>query len=127
MAGNLVWIPILGVVILIIYSAIIQGPLKQSIEEGSRLASQKYANLIESLSGLETLKLFGAQSQFQFKWEEAVAHVELEYKKSTNNRQYSQHGGFVQQASNVGMIILGVYLIADGEHYGRPYCCYYAQ
>ena len=72
MAGNLVWIPILGVVILIIYSAIIQGPLKQSIEEGSRLASQKYANLIESLSGLETLKLFGARSQFQFKWEEAV-------------------------------------------------------
>ena len=27
-------IPILGVVILIIYSAIIQSPLKQSIEEG---------------------------------------------------------------------------------------------
>lgn len=116
MAGNLVWIPILGVVILIIYSAIIQGPLKQSIEEGSRLASQKYANLIESLSGLETLKLFGAQSQFQFKWEEAVAHMSnwsIKSRRITDGIHNT--AGFVQQASNVGMIILGVYLIADGE------------
>ena len=116
MAGNLVWIPILGVVILIIYSAIIQRPLKQSIEEGSRLASQKYANLIESLSGLETLKLFGAQSQFQFKWEEAVAHMSnwsIKSRRITDGIHNT--AGFVQQASNVGMIILGVYLIADGE------------
>ena len=102
--------------ILIIYSAIIQGPLKQSIEEGSRLASQKYANLIESLSGLETLKLFGAQSQFQFKWEEAVAHMSnwsIKSRRITDGIHNT--AGFVQQASNVGMIILGVYLIADGE------------
>ncbi|EPM7828490.1 ABC transporter transmembrane domain-containing protein, partial [Vibrio fluvialis] len=62
MAGNLVLVPVAGVVILIVYSLLIQAPLRRAIEEGSRLASQKYANLIESLAGLETLKLFGAQS-----------------------------------------------------------------
>ncbi|MCE7629621.1 type I secretion system permease/ATPase, partial [Vibrio fluvialis] len=75
MAGNLVLVPVAGVVILIVYSLLIQAPLRRAIEEGSRLASQKYANLIESLAGLETLKLFGAQSQFQYRWEEAVAHM----------------------------------------------------
>ncbi|MFY2507635.1 type I secretion system permease/ATPase [Vibrio pectenicida] len=116
MAGNLVIIPIIGVLILVVYSMIIQGPLKRSIEEGSRLASQKYANLIESLSGLETLKLFGAQSQFQFRWEEAVAHMSkwsIRSKRITDGIHNT--AGFVQQASNIGMIILGVYLIADGE------------
>ncbi|MBU2896664.1 type I secretion system permease/ATPase [Vibrio hepatarius] len=116
MAGSLVIIPIIGVLILVIYSIIIQGPLKRSIEEGSRLASQKYANLIESLSGLETLKLFGAQSQFQYKWEEAVAHMSkwsIKSKRITDGIHNT--AGFVQQASNIGMIILGVYLIADGE------------
>ncbi|NOH71578.1 type I secretion system permease/ATPase [Vibrio pectenicida] len=116
MAGNLVIIPIIGVLILVVYSMIIQGPLKRSIEEGSRLASQKYANLIESLSGLETLKLFGAQSQFQFRWEEAVAHMSkwsIKSKRITDGIHNT--AGFVQQASNIGMIILGVYLIADGE------------
>ncbi|MDF5173920.1 ABC transporter transmembrane domain-containing protein, partial [Vibrio parahaemolyticus] len=49
MAGDLVYVPMVGVVILIIHSLLIQGPLRRSIEEGSRLASQKYANLIESL------------------------------------------------------------------------------
>ncbi|MGD8116065.1 MULTISPECIES: type I secretion system permease/ATPase [unclassified Vibrio] len=116
MAGNLVIVPIVGVLILVIYSLLIQGPLRHTIEEGSRLASQKYANLIESLSGLETVKLFGAQSQFQFRWEEAVAHManwNIKSRRITDGIQNT--AGFVQQASNVGMIILGVYLIAEGD------------
>ncbi|MFM2587898.1 type I secretion system permease/ATPase [Vibrio sp. TBV020] len=116
MAGNLVIVPIVGVLILVVYSLLIQGPLRHTIEEGSRLASQKYANLIESLSGLETVKLFGAQSQFQFRWEEAVAHManwNIKSRRITDGIQNT--AGFVQQASNVGMIILGVYLIAEGD------------
>lgn len=116
MAGNLVLVPIAGVLILILYSLLIQGPLRRAIEEGSRLASQKYANLIESLSGLETVKLFGAQSQFQFRWEEAVAHManwNIKSRRITDGIQNT--ASFVQQASNVGMIIFGVYLIAEGD------------
>ncbi|MGF1718649.1 type I secretion system permease/ATPase [Vibrio kyushuensis] len=116
MAGDIVYVPIVGVLILVIYSLLIQGPLRRAIEEGSRLASQKYANLIESISGLETVKLFGAQSQFQYRWEEAVAHManwNIKSKRITDGIQNT--AGFVQQASNVGMIIVGVYLIAEGE------------
>jgi len=116
MAGHLVFVPITGVVILIIYSLLIQGPLRRAIEEGSRLASQKYANLIESLAGLETVKLFGAQSQFQYRWEEAVAHMANWNIKSRRITDSIQNvAGFVQQSSNIGMIIFGVYLIADGN------------
>ncbi|MDB1125654.1 type I secretion system permease/ATPase [Vibrio algarum] len=116
LAGNLVIIPIVGVIILIIHSLLIQAPLKQSIEEGSRLASQKYANLIESLAGLESVKLFGAQSQFQYRWEEAVAHManwNIKTRRITDTIQ--NMAGFVQQSCNIGMIIFGVYLIADGD------------
>ena len=100
----------------IIYALLIQGPLRRTIEEGSRLASQKYANLIESLAGLETVKLFSAQSQFQFRWEEAVAHManwNIKSRRITDSIQNT--AGFVQQSTNVGMIIFGVYLIAEGE------------
>ncbi|MED5503555.1 MAG: type I secretion system permease/ATPase, partial [Pseudomonadota bacterium] len=116
MAGDLVYVPMIGVVILMIHSALIQGPLRRSIEEGSRLASQKYANLIESLSGLETVKMLSAQSQFQYRWEEAVAHManwNIKSRRITDSIQNA--AGFVQQSSNVGMIILGVYLIANGD------------
>ncbi|ASA58050.1 type I secretion system permease/ATPase [Vibrio gazogenes] len=116
MSGPLVIVPIVGVVILACYSYLIQSKLKVAIEEGSRLASQKYANLIESLSGLETVKLFGAQSQFQYRWEEAVAHManwNIKSRKITNGIQNA--AGFVQQVSNIGMIIVGVYLISEGD------------
>ncbi|QXC55377.1 type I secretion system permease/ATPase [Vibrio mimicus] len=116
MAGHLVWVPIIGVLILVIYSVMIQGRLRRAIEEGSRLASQKYANLIESLYGLETVKLFGAQGQFQYRWEEAVAHManwNITSRRITDSIQNT--AGFVQQAANIGMIIVGVYLISNGD------------
>ncbi len=116
MAGDLVFVPIAGVALIVIHSIIIQGPLKRSIEEGSRLSSQKYANLIESLAGLETVKLFSAQSQFQYRWEEAVAHMAnwgIKTRRLTDSIQST--AGFVQQACNVAMIILGVYLISEGD------------
>lgn len=116
LAGPLVYVPITAVVALIIYSLIVQKPLRNSIEEGSRLSSQKNANLIESLAGLETIKTFGAQSQFQYKWEEAVAHMAnwgIKTRRITDSVQNS--AGFVQQFVSVGIIVYGVHLIAQGD------------
>ncbi|KAB1504601.1 ABC transporter transmembrane domain-containing protein, partial [Photobacterium damselae] len=114
--GPIVLVPMVAVVILIIYSFLIQKPLRRSIEEGSRLSSQKHANLIESLVGLETVKMFGAQSQFQYKWEEAVAHMSnwsIKSRKLTDSVQ--NVAGFLQQFVTVAMIVVGVYLISDGQ------------
>jgi len=115
-AGPLAFVPLIGVTILVIYSFFIQRPLRRSIEEGSRLSSQKNANLIESLSGLETVKLFGAQNQFQYRWEEAVAHMAnwgLKSRRLTDSVQ--NIAGFLQQFVSIAMIVFGVYLIADGQ------------
>jgi ATP-binding cassette, subfamily C, bacterial LapB len=116
LAGNVVIVPIIGVITLGIYSYFIQEKLRRTIEEGSRLASQKYANLIESLAGLETVKLFGAQSHFQFRWEEAVAHManwNIRSRRITDGVQ--NVAGFVQQTCSIGMVILGVYMIGEGD------------
>ncbi|NAW63733.1 type I secretion system permease/ATPase [Photobacterium halotolerans] len=115
-AGPLVIIPIIALALLILYSLLVQRPLRRSIEEGSRLSSQKHANLIESLSGLDTIKRFEAQSQFQYKWEEAVAHManwSITSRRLTDSVQNT--AGFCQQFVTVGMIVFGVYQIAAGE------------
>ncbi|MBD8513683.1 type I secretion system permease/ATPase [Photobacterium sp. CAU 1568] len=115
-AGPLVIIPIIALALLILYSLLVQRPLRRSIEEGSRLSSQKHANLIESLSGLDTIKRFEAQSQFQYKWEEAVAHManwSITSRRLTDSVQNT--AGFCLQFVTVGMIVFGVYQIAAGE------------
>ncbi|MDD1795750.1 type I secretion system permease/ATPase [Enterovibrio sp. ZSDZ42] len=115
-AGPLVLVPIVAVLILMIHAMIIQKPLRRTIEEGSRLSSQKNANLIESLAGLETIKLFGAESQFQYRWEEAVAHMAnwgIKTRRLTDSVQNA--AGFIQQFVSVAMIVFGVYLISNGD------------
>lgn len=115
-AGYMVWVPIVAILVLVIMSALVQGPLKRSIEEGSRLASQKNANLVEGISGLETIKLFGAQGTFQHRWEQAVSHIAhwgMKTRRITNS--VSTLAGVTQQFTTVGLIVLGVYLIAAGE------------
>ncbi len=115
-AGPMVVVPLVAILILVIYSIYIQSPLKRSIEEGSRLASQKNANLIESIAGLETVKIFGAQSLFQYRWEQAVAHIStwgVQTRRITNSM--SSLASYIQQMVTVGLIIVGVYQISDGN------------
>jgi len=115
-AGNLVLVPFVAIVVLALYSLYIQRPLRRSIEEGSRLASQKYANLVEGIAGLEAVKVFGAQGTFQFRWEQAVSHMAnwgIETRKLTN--RVSSLASFAQQMATVGLIIMGVYAISEGN------------
>ncbi|WP_107851142.1 type I secretion system permease/ATPase [Oceanimonas marisflavi] len=115
-AGHMVWAPLIAMLLLLTVSLLVQRPLRHSIEEGSRLASQKNANLVEGIAGLETIKLFGAQGAFQHRWEQAVSHMAgwgMKTRRLTNG--VSTLASVIQQVTTVSLIVLGVYLIAAGE------------
>ncbi|ART78939.1 type I secretion system permease/ATPase [Oceanisphaera avium] len=115
-AGAMVWVPIMAILLLLLVSLAVQGQLRRSIEEGSRLASQKNANLVEGIAGLETIKLFGAQGTFQHRWEQAVSHIAqwgMKTRRITNS--VSTLAAVTMQFSTIALIILGVYLIAAGD------------
>lgn len=115
-AGPLVVIPIIAITLLALYSLLVQRPLRKAIEEGSQLAAQKHANLVESVAGLETVKLFNSQPQYQYRWEQAVAHM-ANWGVKSRRLTDSVHNlaGLSQQCVSVGVIIFGVYLIAAGQ------------
>ncbi|WP_108651460.1 type I secretion system permease/ATPase [Dongshaea marina] len=115
-AGNMVWVPLVAMLILLIYSLLIQPPLRRSVEEGSRLASQKHANLVEGVAGLETVKLLGAEGTFQFRWEQAVNHMAnwgIKSRKITNS--VAALASYMQQMVIISLIVMGVYQISIGE------------
>ncbi|MGF1687814.1 type I secretion system permease/ATPase [Photobacterium japonica] len=115
-AGPLIWVPIVAMALLIVFSVLIQRPLRTSIEQGSKLASQKHANLIESLAGLETVRQQGAQHHFQYQWEQAIAHMANWGVKSRRLTDALTHlSGFTQQSVTVAVIVVGVYLITAGQ------------
>ncbi len=114
--GPLAIVPLVVMVVLVAYSLYIQKPLARQIELTSKIASQKQATLVEGLSGIEAVKINGAQSQYQVIWEQAVSKMgqhDIQTRKLANGA--STLSGFMQQMMTVGIVVLGVYLVAAGE------------
>ncbi|WP_320152628.1 type I secretion system permease/ATPase [uncultured Tolumonas sp.] len=115
-AGLLAIVPLIAIICMAVYSLYIQAPLRQSIEESSRLSSQKYATVIEAIAGLESVKIHNAEGQFQHRWEQAVSHMAnsgITTRKITN--MVSGLANYVQQMTTVALIVLGVYQISEGN------------
>jgi ATP-binding cassette, subfamily C, bacterial LapB len=110
----LVFIPLLGMAAVIIYSYIVQHKMRELSETTFRASAMRNATLIESLTGLETIKAHGAESQMQAKWEKATAFLarvsaQLRLLSSTSvNGTVS-----IQQFVNVATVVAGVYLIHE--------------
>jgi ATP-binding cassette, subfamily C, bacterial LapB len=116
LAGPVVWAPILGIVILVIVSLILQPLIKDTLERSSRASTQKNALLIESLNGLESVKTTGCEGQLQTTWENAVSHIA---DWNMKGRKYSNLANtlssYISQLVNIGMLVIGVYLIVGGD------------
>jgi ATP-binding cassette subfamily C protein LapB len=116
LGGIIVYIQIACIVLLLIYAFSIQVPLQKAVEKSFQASAQKNAILIEGLSGLETIKMLGAESQIQRAWEEAVSYIA---KWSARSRLLSSSVNhfsfFIQSMSVVGVVIMGVYMISNGD------------
>ncbi len=105
---------LLGMSGLLLYTWSVQGRLNELTEASYRAAAQRNATLIESLVGLETLKVLGAEGVMQGKWEQAVAYLARIGTQLRLVAASTLHGAlWVQQLANVFVIVVGVYLIAD--------------
>ena len=114
--GPIVQVPGAGIPLVILYGLIIQAPLRKAVENTFRASAQKNATLIESLTGVETLKTLGAESPVQSKWEKAAGYIA---RWGVRSRLLSASAVnvavFLQQLAMVGVVVYGVYLIGEAE------------
>ncbi|MBI3902092.1 MAG: type I secretion system permease/ATPase [Nitrosomonadales bacterium] len=110
----LVLIPLVGIVIVIIYSYLVQHKMRELSETTFRAAALRNSTLVESLTALETIKAHGAESQMQAKWEKTTAflarvNAELRLLSASSMNAASS----LQQLVNIAIVIAGVYLIHE--------------
>ncbi|HEB50012.1 MAG TPA: type I secretion system permease/ATPase [Desulfobulbus sp.] len=116
LGGSIVLIHISAVLLLALYALLIQGPLKKTIEKSFLASAQKNAILVEGLSGIETVKMLGVESQLQRAWEEAVGHIARWNARSRLfSASVSHFSNFIFNMTVVGVVIAGVYRITRGE------------
>ena len=113
-AWPLVFIPITGLLIGLIYAYLVQHKMHELAETTYRAAALRNAALVESLTAIETIKTQGAEGVVQSKWERTSAflartnaQMRLLSASATNSAMT------ITQVSNVLLIVAGVYLIHD--------------
>ncbi|MEM6606254.1 MAG: type I secretion system permease/ATPase [Pseudomonadota bacterium] len=106
---------LLGIALLVGFALIMRPRLQRLTESAHQAGALRNATLIESLTGVETLKSMAAESVMQRKWEEATRFLAgITVRMRLTSASVTHATLWCQQAVSVCVIITGVYLIADG-------------
>lgn len=84
--GNLFWVVLLIVPLMVIPCLLVQKPLATLAQEGMRESAIRNATLVESVQGIEDIKLLRAESRFQNQWNhmnDVSAEISLQQRKIT--------------------------------------------
>lgn len=105
--GSLVLAPIALMLLIVLFGYLLQPPLARAVEETSREGAYKSSVLIETLAGLETIKIQAAEGYNQRKWEEIVEQSSLTGIKA---RTLSALGiNFTALATNLSTVVIFLY------------------
>ncbi|QHG67646.1 type I secretion system permease/ATPase [Pseudomonas putida] len=124
--GHLVWIPVLAFPLALGIGYALQKPLMATMERTMALASERQSSLIETLAGLDAVKVNNAESERQYRWEQTLGTLSrLELRVKVLSGLAMNITLMIQQLAGVAMICVGVYQIIDGNlSMGGLVACY---
>ncbi|CAG9411951.1 TPA: type I secretion system permease/ATPase [Providencia alcalifaciens] len=110
--GYLALVPLTIIPVVVIAGLLIQKPLAKGINASMKETSQRQGLAVESIEGIETLKLNNAVNWAQQRWEmltEKTAFSSIAVRNLTNFMV--NFSAAMQQLNTVGLVCLGTYLI----------------
>ena len=115
-AGPLAYIPLVMLPIMIGVGLILQWPLERAMRRLQAESAARHGVLVESLSGIETVRATAAEPRMQSAWERSVAATarsgeDVHYWASLALTSASS----AQQINYLLMVVVGVFLIIDGQ------------
>lgn len=115
LGGAMMWIPLVVMGMLVIVSVMMKRNVESTLEETSRLSTQRQAQLIETLNALPEIKQNNAQSLLQKRWENVIASLSTWQTRSRTYTNIVTHCiQSSQQVVTVSLIVFGVYQIGAG-------------
>ncbi|MCP8899139.1 type I secretion system permease/ATPase [Gilvimarinus xylanilyticus] len=106
----------IGVLFCLLYAASVQAKMHELSLSSMEASAYRNAVLVESLDGLESLKSLSAEGKMQHLWERATVYLSRTTTKMRILSGSVTSGAlWAQQLVAVSIIIVGVYLITEGE------------
>jgi ATP-binding cassette subfamily C protein LapB len=115
-AGPLAWIPLVMLPVMIGVGLLIQRPLDRAMRRLQAESAARHGILIESLSGIETVRAVAGESRVQAIWERSVAATA----RSSEDVQFwaslaLTSASVATQLCSLLLVVVGVFLILDGK------------
>lgn len=113
--GPLAAVPAIAVPVVLVVGAAIQPFLARCASEAFAEGRAKQGVLVETITGLETIKTTGAAPVMRQRWEDSITHQSGMGMRMRRISQFALNAtAFAQQASQVAIIVYGVFLIGAG-------------
>jgi len=114
--GPVAFVPLAAVPVIVGMGFLLQGPLEKVIRQSLHENALKNALLFETIIGLETIKAQAAEGHKQRTWEELTDKASRTSVRSRRLSAFAQHWAMlVQQLVSVFIVIVGVFLISEGD------------
>jgi ATP-binding cassette subfamily C protein LapB len=115
-AGPLAWIPFLMLPTMLAIGFVLQKPLDRAMRRLQAESAARHGVLVESLSGIETVRASGSEARMQTLWERSVAATarsgeDVHFWSSLALTAAST----AQQVTSLLLMVIGVFLVLDGS------------
>lgn len=113
---SLVIVPIISIILSIAIGYYMQSPLSKITKKYHEIAGQKQKTLMESLTGIISIKMRNAQSATQKKWDDLASHAaSLNVKQKFLSSLLTNMSVTFQILSASIVVIFGVYMIVNNQ------------
>lgn len=113
--GPLAVVPAIAVPLVLIIGLAVQPILSRTADKSHSEGQNKQSVLVETISGLDTIKTVGAARVMRKRWDDALATQSDHALRSRAVSQFALNAtAFAQQAAQVMIVFYGVFLIQAG-------------
>ncbi|MFO1162170.1 MAG: type I secretion system permease/ATPase [Reyranellaceae bacterium] len=115
-APTLTWIVVASLPVYVVISAAVTPLFRRRLDEKFQRGAENQAFLVESVTGIETLKAMAVEPQMQRRWEEQLAgYVSASFRVLSLGNTSSQAVQFVSKAVTAAILYFGARLVIDGS------------
>jgi subfamily B ATP-binding cassette protein HlyB/CyaB len=111
-SATLAWVVVATLPVYVILALIVTPLLRARLHETFRRGSENQAFLVESVTGVETIKAMAVEPHMQQRWDEQLA-VDASFQALNLGNMASQFANLLQKATTILVLFLGARLVME--------------
>ncbi|HEX9062758.1 MAG TPA: type I secretion system permease/ATPase [Clostridia bacterium] len=113
---TLTWVVLASLPVFVALSAFVTPLFKQRLDEKFNCGAEYHSYLVESVTGVQTVKSFALEPVVQKKWEGLLAdYIKAGFKTAILAGNANAVGQFIQKVADLAILWFGAHLVMDGN------------